>query len=48
MSNMLDFILGYLFGVYSENSNKRMYEDEIKNSKYVPKFKKGKRKYRLY
>lgn len=38
MSNMLDFILGYLFGVYSENNNKRIYEDEIKNSKYVAKF----------
>lgn len=38
MSNMINFILGYLFGVYSENSNKLIYEDEIKNSKYVPKF----------
>lgn len=38
MSNLIDLILGYLFGVYSENRNKKIYEDEIKNSEYVPKF----------
>jgi hypothetical protein len=38
MPNVVDFILGYLFGVYSENKNRRMCEDEIKNSNYVPRF----------
>lgn len=38
MSNLIDLILGYLFGVYSENRNKQIYEDEINNSEYVPKF----------
>lgn len=35
---MLDFILGYLFGTWTNDNNKSMYEDEIKNREYVPKF----------
>lgn len=38
MANMIEFVLGYLFGIYSKTSNERMHEDEMKNSKYVPKF----------
>lgn len=39
MVNMLDFILGYLFGTWTNpNNNNQIYEDEIKNSKYVPRF----------
>ena len=38
MAGMIDFILGYLFATWTNNDNNRMYEDEIKNSKYIPKF----------
>lgn len=38
MANIIEFVLGYLFGVYSKTSSERMHEDEMKNSKYVPKF----------
>lgn len=35
---MIDFILGYLFGVHSKSSSELIHQDEIQNSKYVPKF----------
>ncbi|WP_270566781.1 hypothetical protein [Clostridium beijerinckii] len=37
MLKVIDFIIGYLLG-YSQNMDQQIYEDEIKNSKYVPKF----------
>lgn len=35
---MFEFILGYLFGVHNKSSSELMYQDQKKNSKYVPKF----------
>lgn len=38
MLKILEFILGYLLGVYSETSQKLMRKEEIKKCEYVPKF----------